>query len=43
MFFILTLDGLRAGEVLGLKWGTRLRPSLLTSRTAWYGKIQTAE
>jgi integrase len=45
MFCILTLDGLRAGEVLGLKWGdVDFDRSLLhIRRTAWYGKIQTAK
>lgn len=45
MFCILTLDGLRAGEVLGLKWGDiDFERSLLhVKRTAWYGKIQTAK
>ena len=37
MFCILTLDGLRAGEVLGLKWGDIDfdRSSLHIRRTAW--------
>lgn len=45
MFCILTLDGLRAGEVLGLKWGDIDfdRSLLHVKRTAWYGKIQTAK
>ena len=45
MFCILTLDGLRAGEVLGLKWGDSDfdRSLLHIRRTAWYGKIQTAK
>jgi integrase len=45
MFCILTLDGLRAGEVPGLKWGDIDfdRSSLHIRRTAWYGKIQTAK
>jgi len=45
MFCILTLDGLRAGEVLGLKWGDIDfdRSVLHIRRTAWYGKIQTAK
>jgi len=44
IFCILTLDGLRAGEVLGLKWGDIDfdRSLLHIRRTAWYGKIQTA-
>jgi len=45
MFSVLTLDGLRAGEVLGLKWkDIDFDRSLLhIRRTAWYGKIQTAK
>lgn len=45
MFCILTLDGLRAGEVLGLKWSDIDfdRSLLHIKRTAWYGKIQTAK
>src|SRR5438445_1422527 len=45
MFCILTLDGLRAGEVLGLKWGDIDfdRSVLHIRRTASYGKIQTAK
>ena len=45
MFCILTLDGLRAGEVLGLKWeDIDFDRSLLhIRRTAWYGKVQTAK
>ena len=45
MFTVLTLDGLRAGEVLGLKWeDIDFERSLLhIRRTAWYGKIQTAK
>jgi len=45
MFCILTLDGLRAGEVLGLKWDDIDfdRSQLHIRRTAWYGKIQTAK
>jgi integrase len=45
MFCILTLDGLRAGEVLGLKWDDIDfdRSLLHIRRTAWYGKIQTAK
>jgi integrase len=45
LFCILTLNGLRAGEVLGLKWGDIDfdRSSLHIRRTAWYGKIQTAK
>ncbi|PYU13037.1 MAG: hypothetical protein DMG37_11480 [Acidobacteria bacterium] len=45
LFYILTLDGLRAGEVLGLKWedidlGHKL---IKVSRSAWYGQIKTAK
>jgi integrase len=45
LYCILTLDGLRAGEALGLKWedidfGRKL---LHIRRSAWYGKIQTAK
>jgi len=45
LFYILTLDGLRAGEVLGLKWedfdlDLRL---IKVSRSAWYGQIKTAK
>ena len=45
MFCILTLDGLRAGEVLGLKWVDIDfdRSVVHIRRTAWYGKIQTAK
>jgi len=45
LFYILTLDGLRAGEVLGLKWvdiDLNLR-SIKVNRSAWYGKIKTAK
>ncbi|HXF13850.1 MAG TPA: tyrosine-type recombinase/integrase [Terriglobales bacterium] len=43
LFCICTLDGLRAGEALGLQWGDvdlNLR-ALHIRRTAWYGKTQT--
>jgi len=45
LFYILILDGLRAGEVLGLKWedidlDLRL---IKVSRSAWYGQIKTAK
>lgn len=45
LYCILTLDGLRAGEALGLKWedldfGRNL---LHIRRSAWCGKIQTAK
>ena len=43
LFCICTLDGLRAGEVLGLQWGDiDLEQRILQiRRTAWYGKTQT--
>jgi integrase len=45
LYCMLTMDGLRAGEALGLQWGDidfehRL---LHIRRFAWYGKIQTAK
>ena len=45
LFYILTLDGLRAGEVLGLKWeDIDLDLKLIkVSRSAWYGQIKTAK
>ncbi len=45
LFYILTLDGLRAGEVLGLKWDDiDLNLALIkVNRSAWYGKIKTAK
>ena len=45
LFYILTLDGLRAGEVLRLKWDDIdfNRSSIKVSRSAWYGKIKTAK
>ncbi len=45
MFWILTLDGLRAGEVLGLQWhDIDFDRSLLhIRRTVWYGQIQSAK
>jgi integrase len=45
LYCILTLDGLRAGEVLGLQWGDiDLEQRLLhVRRSAWYGKTQTAK
>jgi integrase len=45
LYFILTMDGLRAGEVLGLQWpdidldGRQLH----VRRSAWYGKVQTTK
>lgn len=43
MFCICTMDGLRAGEALGLQWGDidLERRILHIRRSAWYGKIQT--
>jgi integrase len=43
LFWICTLDGLRAGEALGLQWGDiDLEQRILhIRRTAWYGKMQT--
>ena len=43
LFCICTLDGLRAGEALGLQWGDiYLEQRILQiRRTAWYGKTQT--
>jgi integrase len=45
MFCILTMDGLRAGEVLGLQWRDIdfERQLLHIRRSAWYGKIQAAK
>jgi integrase len=45
LFCILTMDGLRAGEALGLQWGDidPDRKLLHVRRSAWYGKIQTAK
>ncbi len=45
LFFILTMDGLRAGEVLGLQWhDIDLDGRLLhVRRSAWYGKVQTTK
>jgi integrase len=45
LFYILTLDGLRAGEVLGLKWDDIdfNRNLIKVNRSAWYGKIKTAK
>jgi integrase len=45
LFCILTMEGLRAGEVLGLQWGDLdLDLQLLRiRRSAWYGKIQTVK
>jgi len=45
LFCILTLDGLRAGEVLGLQWKDidLDRRLLHVRRSAWYGHVQTAK
>lgn len=45
LYCILTLDGLRAGEALGLQWGDidLDRKLLYVRRSAWYGKVQTAK
>jgi integrase len=45
LFCIVTMDGLRAGEVLGLKWSDiDLDRALLTiRRSAWYGNLQPAK
>jgi integrase len=45
LFCILTMDGLRAGEALGLQWNdSDLDRGLLhVRRSAWYGRIQTAK
>lgn len=45
LFCILTLEGLRAGEVLGLQWEDidLDRHLLRIRRSAWYGNIQTTK
>jgi integrase len=45
LFCILTMDGLRAGEVLGLQWKDIdfERRLLHVRRSAWYGHVQTAK
>lgn len=45
LFYISTMDGLRAGEVLGLQWGDIDfdRRLLHIRRSAWYGKVQTTK
>lgn len=45
LFCVFTLDGLRAGEALGLQWGDidLDRRLLYVRRSAWYGKVQTAK
>jgi integrase len=45
LFCILAMDGLRAGEVLGLQWDDIdfERQLLHIRRSAWYGQLQTAK
>jgi integrase len=45
LFCILTMDGLRAGEVLGLQWKDidLDRRLLHVRRSAWYGHVQTVK
>jgi integrase len=45
LFCIFTMDGLRAGEALGLQWGDidLDRGLLHIRRSVWYGKIQAAK
>jgi len=45
LFCILTMEGLRAGEALGLQWqDIDLERQLLhVRRSAWYGKVQTTK
>jgi integrase len=45
LYCILIMEGLRAGEVLGLQWGdVDLDRNLLhIRRSAWYGRIQTTK
>jgi integrase len=45
LYCILTMEGLRAGEVLGLQWpDIDLERELLhVRRSAWYGKVQTVK
>jgi integrase len=45
LFSILALEGLRAGEALGLQWGDidLDRQLLHIRRSAWYGKVQTTK
>jgi integrase len=45
LYCLLTMEGLRAGEALGLQWGDIDfdRSFLFVRRSAWYGQIQTAK
>src|SRR6266571_908482 len=45
MFCLFTMDGLRAGEALGLQWDDidLERKLLHIRRSAWYGRVQTAK
>lgn len=45
LYYILSLDGLRAGEALGLQWGDidLDRKLLHVRRSVWCGKIQTTK
>ncbi|HET6143882.1 MAG TPA: site-specific integrase [Candidatus Acidoferrales bacterium] len=45
LFSVLALEGLRAGEALGLQWGDidLDRQLLHVRRSAWYGKVQTTK
>jgi len=45
LYCLLTMEGLRAGEALGLQWGDMDfdRSLLCIRRSAWYGQIQTAK
>jgi integrase len=45
LYCLLTMEGLRAGEALGLQWGDIDfdRSLLFVRRSAWYGQIQTAK
>lgn len=45
LFCVLALEGLRAGEALGLQWGDidLDRQLLHVRRSAWYGKVQTTK
>ncbi len=45
LFAVLALEGLRAGEALGLQWGDidLDRQLLHVRRSSWYGKVQTTK